>query len=110
MTDVLASTTTTNWLLYKGISPPANLPTYSTFLYLRQKLMYAFPLVASSRRCGCSCSYTSSCSSCMNKNATYDVRRALHNIDDHTVLVVDVVDVVVLVVEVESLHPHQPGV
>lgn len=44
----------------------------------------------------------------MNKNATYDVRRALHNIDDHTVLVVDVVDVVVLVVEVESLHSHQP--
>lgn len=46
----------------------------------------------------------------MNKNATYDVRRALHNIDDHTVLVVDVVDAVVLVVEVESLHPRQPGV
>lgn len=46
----------------------------------------------------------------MNKNATYDVRRALRNIDDHTVLVVDVVDVVVLAVEVESLHPHQPGV
>lgn len=46
----------------------------------------------------------------MNKNATYDVRRALHNIDNHTVLDVDVVDVVVEVVEVESLHPHQPGV
>lgn len=45
----------------------------------------------------------------MNKNATYDVRRALHNIDDHTVLVVDVLDVVVEV-EVESLQPHQPGV
>lgn len=45
----------------------------------------------------------------MNKNATYDVRRALHNIDNHTVLDVDVVEVVV-VVEVESLHPHQPGV
>lgn len=42
----------------------------------------------------------------MNKNATY-VRRALHNIDDHTVLVVDVV---VVVVDVESLQPHQPGV
>lgn len=84
-----------------------NLPTYSTLLYLRQKLMYAFrSIVTSSRRCGCS--YTSSCSSCINKNATY-VRRALHNIDDHTVLVVDVV-VVVVEVEVESLHPHQPGV
>lgn len=72
--------------------------------------MYAFrSIVASSRRCGCS--YTSSCSSCMNKNATY-VKRALHNIDDHTVLVVDVVDVVVVVVVVvvRSLHPHQPGV
>lgn len=70
--------------------------------------MYAFrSVVASSRRYGCS--YTSSCSSCMNKNATY-VRRALHNIDDHTVLIVDVIDVVVEVVEVESLHPHQPGV
>lgn len=86
-----------------------NLPAYSTLLFLRQKLMHAFrSIVTSSRRCGFS--YTSSCSSCMNKNATYDVRRALHNIDDHTVLVVDVVDVVVLVVEVESLHPHQPGV
>lgn len=92
------------------VSPPQpNLPTYPTLLYLRQKLMYSFrSIVASSRHCGCS--YTSSCSSCMNKNATYDVRRALRNIDDHTVLVVDVVDVVVLAVEVESLHPHQPGV
>lgn len=45
----------------------------------------------------------------MNKNATYDARRALHNIDDHTVLVVDVVVVVVVVVD-RSLHPHQPGV
>lgn len=69
--------------------------------------MHFRSIVASSRRCGCS--YTSSCSSCMNKNATY-IRRALHNIDDHTVLDVDVVEVVVLVVEVESLHPHQPGV
>lgn len=47
----------------------------------------------------------------MNKNAIYDVRRALHNIDDHTVLVVDVVEaVVVVVVLVRSLQPHQPGV
>lgn len=46
MTDVLASAATANWLLYKGISPPLkpNLPTYPTLLYLRQKLIYAFPL------------------------------------------------------------------